>query len=167
MSGTVYIQEIHCVKTEVFVVPSEPEKIALSYFDGPYNCAQSVIKAILEHKGLYFDEAPQVASGFGAGITYSGQQCGAVSGAILAIGALVGKIQHDVKEHKYTTYRHSSEFLDRFTQEFGSIRCDDLTGIDMSDKEALKEANESGVFMETCPKFVARTDSILLEMFPD
>ena len=146
---------------------SDPGKKALEYFDSSYNCAQSTFKAILEHKGLYFDKATQVSSAFGGGITHTGQQCGAISGAIMAIGALVGRTESDVSEHKAATYRYASEFIDRFTEEFRKIRCDDLTGINMSDEEALKEAIDKGHFRETCPKFVEKAVKMVLEMFPD
>ena len=140
---------------------------ALAYFDSEYNCAQSVLKAILEEKGLYFDEATQLASGLGGGLTFSGQQCGAVSAAVLAIGMIVGKAIIDVKAHKSKTYQMSSDFLTRFKEEFGTIRCDDLTGIDMSDYESFRKAADEGLFRTICPKFVEKTIRILLEMFPE
>ncbi len=139
---------------------------ASKYFSNEYNCAQAVFRAILEHKGAYFDEGTQLASGFGGGITYTGQQCGALSGAIMAIGLLVGKKVSDVREHKAETYKRSSELLSRFKEQFGTIICDDLTGVNMSDLEVKKKAIERGHFEEVCPKFVKETVRILTDMFP-
>jgi len=143
------------------------EKEALGYFESKYNCAQSVFRAILEHKGLYFNEATQLAAGFGGGITHSGQQCGALSGAMMAIGVLAGRKINDVREHKAMTYDLTSELLTKFAEEFGTIRCDDLTGVNMSDQDALKKAINDGVFEEICPKFIIKSVEIVLEMFPD
>ncbi|MHA2600692.1 MAG: C-GCAxxG-C-C family protein [Candidatus Thorarchaeota archaeon SMTZ1-83] len=140
---------------------------ALTYFLGEYNCAQSVVKSVLEHKGLYFDGATQLAAGFGGGICFSGQQCGAVSGAVIVIGLLTGKTVADTREHKAITCRLVEEFSARFTEEFGTIICDDLTGVEMSDEEAFTKALEKGHFREVCPKFVDTTVRMLLEMFPD
>ncbi len=144
-----------------------PGKLALRYFDGEYNCVQAVFKAILEHKGLYFDEATQLSAGFGAGITFSGQQCGAVSGGVMAIGVLVGKTISDVRKHKSETYRLSEEFLARFKEEFGTVRCDDLTGVNMGNGEEFNKALDEGVFHDVCPKYVVKAVQILLDLFPD
>jgi len=144
-----------------------PAEKALSYFDSEYNCAQSVFKSLLEHKGLHIDDATYLASGFGGGISFSGQQCGAISGAMMAIGLFVARNIRDVKKHKSVTHDLSAQLMKKFRAEFGHIRCDDLTGIDMSNKDAFTKAYDSGVFKETCPKFVAGAVRIVLEMFPD
>ena len=140
---------------------------ASKYFSNEYNCAQAVFRAALEHKGAYFDEGTQLASGFGGGITYTGQQCGALSGAVMAIGLLVGTNVSAVREHKAETYRLSAELLSRFKEQFGTIICDGLTGVKMSDPEAKKKAIEEGHFQEVCPKFVTETVRILMNLFPD
>ncbi len=140
---------------------------ALSYFDSEYNCVQSVLKSVLEHKGLYFGNATDLAAGFGGGIAFSGQQCGAISGAMMVIGLMVGQTTTDVKEQRSITHRLSSEFMNTFKAEFGSIRCDDLTGVNMSDSRAFEQAYEAGVFRKTCPKFVEKAVRIVMEMFPD
>jgi C_GCAxxG_C_C family probable redox protein len=144
-----------------------PEKKALRYFSSDYNCAQSVFLALLEHKGLPLDRAAQIAAGFGGGITHSGQQCGALSGAMMAIGVLEGVETSDVKQHKATTYRLSAELLERFKEVFETIRCDDLTGVDMSDQEALERASKEGVFSKVCPGYVEKAVRIVMDLFPD
>ena len=144
-----------------------PEKKALSYFESNHNCAQSVLRALLEHKGIHIDQAAQFAAGFGAGITYSGQQCGAISGAMMAIGILEGLTNSDIRQHKSRTYKLSSDLHSLFKKEFDSIICDELTGIDMGDSEKLRAANEAGHFEETCPKFVEASVRIVMDMFPD
>ena len=144
-----------------------PEKKARSYFESNHNCAQSVLRALLEHKGIHIDQATQFAAGFGAGITYSGQQCGAISGAMMAIGILEGLKNSDTRQHKARTYDLSSELHKRFSEKFDSIICDELTGIDMSDSEMLKKANDASHFQEICPKFIEAAVRIVMDMFPD
>ena len=144
-----------------------PEKKALSYFESNHNCAQSVLRTLLEHKGIHIDQATQFAAGFGAGVTYSGQQCGAISGAMMTIGILEGLTNSDIQQHKSRTYKLSSDLHAHFKNEFKSIICDELTGIDMGDSEKLKAANEVGHFQEICPKFVATSVRIVMDMFPD
>ncbi|MFX0108126.1 MAG: C-GCAxxG-C-C family protein [Candidatus Hodarchaeota archaeon] len=140
---------------------------ASKYFSGDYNCAQAVFRAFLEHKDAYIEGGTQIASGFGGGITHSGQQCGALSGAIMAIGRMVGFETPNVKKHKSETYRISAELLSRFSEKHGTIICDELTGVNMSDKEVLKKAIDSGHFQEICPGFVKDTVSILMDLFPE
>jgi C_GCAxxG_C_C family probable redox protein len=140
---------------------------ALAYFGSGFNCVQSVLKPVLEHKDLYFVEATQIAAGFGAGIGIRGQQCGAISGVIVAIVSLVDKTITNVRDHRTTTHCLSSELLAQFKEEFGTFICDDLTGVNMSDKDEFEKGFEEGVFNDICPKFVDKTVRILLEMFPD
>ncbi|MHA1213454.1 MAG: C-GCAxxG-C-C family (seleno)protein, partial [Candidatus Heimdallarchaeota archaeon] len=72
----------------------------LDYFKGDYNCAQSVLKAILEEKGLFFSEAPAVAANYGGGIIGRGEICGAVSGALMAIGVVATQYEDELVEQK-------------------------------------------------------------------
>lgn len=121
----------------------------------------------LEGQRTHVQLCPIYNERFGGGISFSGQQCGAVSGAIMSIGIIVRKTTSDVREHKSITHRLSLEFMDKFREEFGTIRCDDLTGVDMSDDKAFKSAYEEGVFRNTCPKFVTTAVRIVMDMFPD
>ena len=144
-----------------------PEKKALSYFESNYNCAQSVLRALLEHKGIHIDQASQIAAGFGGGIAHSSQQCGAISGAMMAIGILEGLTNCDVQQHKSKTYELSTKLHTKFKTEFSSIICDELTGIDMSDSQKIQDAIDSGHFGKICPKFIESTIRTVLTMYPD
>lgn len=152
---------------EDYTLSDDLVETALAYFGSNYNCVQSVIKSVLEHKGFYFDGAVQTVAGLGAGISFSAQQCGAISGGILVIGRLAGETISDLREHRAVTHRLSSELQARFTKEFGTIICDKLTGVNMSDEEALDRAFEEDHFKKICPKFVEKTVRIIMEMFPD
>lgn len=140
---------------------------AKEYFSSDFNCAQSVLRAFLESKDLSFDGATHITAGFGGGITGQGQICGAASGALMAIGMLLGRDITDVKEHKDQTYSKTYKFLMRFREEFDTEICSKLVGIDMTDNQARKEANEKGLFNEICPKFVEGAVKILVDMFPE
>jgi C_GCAxxG_C_C family probable redox protein len=141
--------------------------VALSYFGSNYNCAQAVVKSFLRHKGFYFDGAIQIAAGLGAGISFSSQQCGVISGAILATGRMVGTTVSDLREHRAKTHDLASELQANFAEEFKTIICDDLTGVNMRDEDALDKAFDEGLFKEVCPKFAKKTVRILMDMFPD
>jgi C_GCAxxG_C_C family probable redox protein len=124
----------------------EAKRNAREYLASGYNCAQSVLKAVLEEKGMLFDEAMSLSSGFGGGIAGEGRTCGAVTGAIMAIGALNGLHSEDVVQAKKRTYEISSMLIERFKEKFKTTQCYELIGVDMKDPEATKAARERGVF---------------------
>lgn len=140
------------------------EKRAMEYFASDYNCAQSVMKSILESKGMDFDEVFHLAAGFGGGVGLQGHICGAVSGAVAALGVINGSKFSDPIKHKEATYLSAEKFIKAFSEKNGSIICDDLTGIQMADKASHDKAIEDGTFRKICPGFVKDAIQIVLEM---
>ena len=138
---------------------------AREYLASGYNCAQSVLKAVLEEKGIFFEEAMSLSSGFGGGIAGEGRTCGAVSGAIMAIGVLNGLNSKDVMQSKERTYKLSSVLIERLKEKFETTQCYELIGVDMKDAEAKKAARERGVFSDQCSAFVATSVKIVLDLF--
>ncbi|MGD9397078.1 MAG: C-GCAxxG-C-C family protein [Candidatus Thorarchaeota archaeon] len=139
-------------------------KRAMTYFSTDYNCSQSVMKSILEAKGLDFSEIFQLAAGFGGGVGLQGHICGAVSGAVAAIGVINGTKFDDAKQHKEATYEMVAKFMTAFKEKNGSIICDDLTGIEMADITAHDRAIEDGTFEEVCPGYVKDAVRIVLDL---
>ena len=92
---------------------------------------------------------------------------GAISGAMMAIGILEGQTNFDLQQHKSKTYELSTELHTKFKDEFGSIICDELTGIDMSDSQKMQDAIDTGHFGKICPKFIESTIRAVLTMYPD
>ncbi|MFW9926651.1 MAG: C-GCAxxG-C-C family protein [Candidatus Thorarchaeota archaeon] len=137
---------------------------ALEYFSSNHNCSQSVFRALLEKYGMYFDEGTAAMAGLGGGIGLQGNVCGAVSGAVAALGVLNSRTVSDFEEHKNTTYTSAAKFSYKFKKKFDTIICDELTGIRMADKQERDNAIESGHFNKTCPKFVEEAIRIVLEM---
>ena len=62
--------------------------MAKETFLAGYNCAQAVLYAFGPELGLPGETALKVATGLGAGVARRGQTCGALTGGILALGAL-------------------------------------------------------------------------------
>ncbi len=63
------------------------EKAAQLHLQG-YNCAQAVLLVLYEHMHPdgENDVIPKIATGLGGGIGRCGSVCGALSGAVLAVG---------------------------------------------------------------------------------
>lgn len=149
------------------IILSKASEKAREYFSSGYNCAQSVFRALLEEKEIFFEQAPILAAGFGGGISRRGEMCGAVTGAIMAIGILHGLHYKDPVEHKNVTYNSVNEFIKKFNQIHNTTVCNELIGFDISDSEARKKGNDEGIFDNICPNFVESAIKILLEMFPE
>jgi C_GCAxxG_C_C family probable redox protein len=149
--------------------PSMSEDVigrAKTLFDLEYNCTQVVFKLVLEQRGIILDKAADIAAGFGAGISFSGQQCGAISGAIMAIGYLLGESITDAEKQRRESYRLSRKFQRRFAERFGTIVCDELLEIDMANREEVEKANDDGVFLEKCPEYIGWVIETVLELIP-
>ncbi|MBE0526735.1 MAG: C_GCAxxG_C_C family protein, partial [Candidatus Thorarchaeota archaeon] len=68
----------------------ESVELAKKYFSGNYNCSQSTMKAVLVGMDMDFEQIMHLAAGIGAGVAHEGNACGAVTGAILALGIVEG-----------------------------------------------------------------------------
>ena len=139
-------------------------RLSMKYFSTDYNCSQAVMKAVLENQGMDFDEIFHLAAGFGGGVGLQGHICGAVSGAVAALGVINGKKFDDVAKHKEATYESSEKLMQLFQKKNGSIICDDLTGIVMADKAAHDRAMEDGTFKRICPGYVEDAVRIVLDL---
>ncbi|MCQ2977543.1 MAG: C-GCAxxG-C-C family protein [archaeon] len=82
-----------------------------------YNCAQSTLLGICEVAGLPTKELATLTKGFGGGIggTFDEGTCGAVTGAILALGFL-GADEDQI-------FNCSKEVFNSFKEEYGSTTC--------------------------------------------
>lgn len=78
---------------------------------------------------------------FGGGLVSKGGPCGAISGAVALLGALLGR---DVPEEKDDPllWKACREFYRRFEEEIGSkyggINCKDIAGVDWNDREQAR-----------------------------
>lgn len=139
-------------------------KKTLEYFSDDYNCSQAVLKGIIEELGYSFEEAPMVTAAYGGGIIGRGEVCGAVSGAIMALGVINGNKISDLVEYKQATSDDSKEFYKQFEEKFGCSTCNGILGIDPNDPDGRQKASDAGTFKEMCPKFVGEAVRIVLSM---
>jgi C_GCAxxG_C_C family probable redox protein len=78
---------------------------------------------------------PQIATGFCSGIARTGGMCGALSGAIMAIGVVEGRKSSD--ESVEDVYHTIQQLLDAFETEFGSTSCMGLLNCDLRTSEGM------------------------------
>lgn len=82
--------------------------------------------------------------------------CGAVIGGCAAVGAIIGGKEGKKipSELILPALMKSSQFAKEFEKEFGSVVCQDLSGYDFSDPNAITKYFENNVWGTTCYKYV-------------
>lgn len=102
-------------------------KLANEYHDKGFNCAQAVLCACAEYTGLDEKTALAVSAGFGGGLR-SGEVCGAISGAVMAIG--MAKPFNDCNDTaaKGKIAELAKECVKTGKEKFGCVRCCELKG---------------------------------------
>ena len=110
--------------------------------------------------GLTQDQAFKIARAYGAGMG-AGGICGAVTGAYMILGFLVGE-NEDERGARYKTYELVGEFACRFEARRGTLVCKTLLGgVDLGTDAGRKEALEKNLFGEICPGYVRDAAEIL------
>jgi beta-N-acetylhexosaminidase len=126
-----------------------------------YNCAESVLGAVAEAAGMA--QPPlRLATGFGGGIGRTGDVCGAVTGAVMALGWARGRDDASDKEGYARLSQVVRQLLADFRAAHGHLNCSPLTGYDLSDPAVLPKFAEDvdrrakcAVFIETAAKLAA------------
>jgi len=119
------------------------------------HCAQAIFAAYGEQLGLgnvEFDTCMKIAAAFSGGIARTGNVCGALTGALMAIGL------------KYSGAQKADEIagylLNEFKSRNGSIICRELINHDLLTDEDIQQAFKKGSF-DRCPKYVEDVTIIL------
>ncbi len=99
---------------------------ALHHFNDGYNCAQSVLCAFKDELGVDMHTCARIASGFGGGVGRRREMCGAVSGMVMALGAVCGYDDPCATFEKTDTYELTRRAIDKFIAANGTIVCEQL-----------------------------------------
>lgn len=105
------------------------EEKAKSLHESGCNCCQAVLGACCDRFKMDPETAYRLGAFFGAGMR-RGEVCGAVTGALMALGLEYG----DEDNRKSTK---STEFLKSFREEYGSLLCKELLGEDGKKKKEM------------------------------
>ena len=124
------------------------------------HCSQIVLGEVAEKLGYSIEDAYKLANPFGGGC-FRGDICGAVSGALIAIGMKYGNDQLGNKEQDSICINKAKQFQDQFIARRQTVICRDLIGYDFSKPEERKAAFETGKITEHCPCLVMDALDIL------
>src|SRR5512140_1951102 len=140
---------------------ADPVARASELFGQGVSCAPAVLAAFAPRLSLDEATAARLASTFGGGIAGSGNTCGAVTGALMAIGLARGPgVTPDAAAKADATAR-AKALLAAFTARHGSITCRDLLGTDIGTAEGRARATEAGLFKTVCPALVRSAAELL------
>ena len=125
---------------------------AAACFDEGHNCAQAVLMAVAEARGMACPQCiPAVALAMGGGIGHTGHACGAVTGAAMVIGLAMDRAAAGgLVERKQAACRMAGRFVEAFVAEFGSVDCRGVLGFDWSEPGAMARAERENVKRTKC-----------------
>jgi C_GCAxxG_C_C family probable redox protein len=129
--------------------------LALATFANSYTCSQAVFSVFAPDYGISKDLSLRLAGPLGAGIARRQETCGAVTGALLALGLKYGKGENGTDEDKKIAYAVSQDFIKDFEAKFGSIVCLHLLDNNcMETPEGAAAITREDMFNTRCPKYV-------------
>jgi C_GCAxxG_C_C family probable redox protein len=134
----------------------KPNRIedAVARFSTGSNCAQAVFGAYAKLLGISDTDARRIAWGFGGGMGRLQLTCGAVTGAIMLIGAargMGGELDESAKEKTYALVK---QLCADFAKAKGSLCCADLLGLDLNTPEGQKRFAEENMHGLKCSGYV-------------
>lgn len=129
------------------------------------NCAQSVLTGLGPQIGIDDRTAIRAGRGFGGGIGHQGDICGAVCGAVIALG--FGAESDSEAENRSRASQRVQDLFRRFRERHGHVRCRLLTGIDPSTPEGESEAKARNVHHTHCRFFVRSAVEIVEDLLSE
>ena len=146
----------------------EASERARIYEREDHGCADRVLAPFLELFGLHDDLVIKAASSLTGGLGRLGKTCGTLIGGAMALGLKYGRVDpttgmDGLLECQKAVY----DLVNRFTAEFGTTSCRELTGRDFTDDTQVEEFLASGEFNAKCVQFAAKTAGWVAEIWYD
>lgn len=134
---------------------------AVNLFHTGYNCAQAVFSAYSSQLGIDKQYALKISSGFGAGMGRMQETCGALTGAYMVAGLILGQGQADDKAARERTYLAVRNITERFIERNHTALCKELLGIDLQTEEGQIQFQANDLFNKVCSKCVQDAATIV------
>ena len=113
----------------------EAESRGRDYFRQGLNCSECVLRTFMDMHETGLPEAViRLASGFGGGMGHTKNTCGAVTGAVLALGTLKGRdpfateeVKDRVRQLGEEVYPAFAPMIREMEAEYGTLICSELS----------------------------------------
>lgn len=155
------------MSTENVMAISRPEQTrdkACAYFREGLNCAECVLLGFIDtHETELPREVVRLASGFGGGIGQSKNICGAVTGALMALGTQKGRpdpfdketVKERAMELRQEVYPAFAALLNEIKEKYGTVLCAELTA-QHKDFDAPSRKKSCQAFIAYCAELAAK-----------
>ena len=104
------------------------EKAATLFAEG-FNCSQAVVAAYATEYGFTQEQCLKMSASFGGGIGRMRETCGAACGLFLLAGLKTGATVGSDTASKMNNYATVKKLADRFIEENGALRCEDILSL--------------------------------------
>lgn len=111
------------------------------------SCAQGTLLALQEEFHIGNEQTLKAATAM-PGIALRGETCGAVIGAIMALGIALGREKHDDFQAVQRTTKAARKLCRRFEEEFGGCNCRDVQHHIFGRSFKLTDLNDQKAFVE-------------------
>lgn len=138
------------------------DKDRLQYLmENNYSCSQAVLCYFADKYGIDEDKSKNLVSGMDCGMSQA-KTCGAVTSAYLVLGLedAYGEKNNNVKDT-------IKIFNENFLEEYKSLECYELLGLDISTDEGMVEAFKNDLINEVCVKCISDTINILEDIIKE
>ena len=139
------------------------EQGILENFGKGFDCSQVVFGECAARLGLDEALAKKIAACFGGGMWY-GHECGAVTGALMAVGVKYGHSEPGDADTKNAALAKMNEFRAKFLEHQPSCVCKEILGYDLSVPEDMQKIQDEGLLTTRCPKVVRDALEVLEEI---
>lgn len=140
----------------------DAQKRGIELFSSGYNCAQATLAALAPQFGMEEGAALKLSAAFGGGIARTGGLCGALSGALMALGLKRTPVEIS-PAIKNAAYARAKQLMDDFAAACGAVHCRDLTGCDLASAEGQARFAREGMHKSVCEKLVRTAISLVEE----
>lgn len=134
------------------LTPQQAAEEAMGHFKEGCNCAEAVLLAFLGPESGLPREAVCLATGFGGGMGRTKSVCGAVTGALMALGTALGRRepldperrQENARQLGQDIYPPFARLLAQVEGHYGTVVCRELTDpyVDFAGKARRKNCQE-------------------------
>lgn len=136
------------------------KKTVADQFMKGIDCSQVVLAECADRLGISREEACRMAAAFGGGMGI-GETCGAVVGAMIALGMKYGHGSEEEMAQKDVMNGKRAEFIAAFREKYDGCACRTLLGHDISVPGEFDKVLQEGLLFDFCPQVVLDTLEIL------
>jgi C_GCAxxG_C_C family probable redox protein len=142
----------------------DAQERAYKYERDFHGCSQAVLATFQElldmEDALLLKAAGPLCAGLG-----SGKSCGALAGGVLVLGMVYGRARlEEGPQGLRKGFALAQALVKRFEKEFGSTTCYEISGVDWTDREAVKRSMSTNQAGEKCFQLVGKTAAMVAEL---